>query len=259
MCSNQSPWSVSDTLAYGFAARTIAGETGSSWCCACYELTFTSAPLVGKKLVVQTTNTGSDLSSNQFDLAVSSNLHTNPFSKTNSLTATDSGRRCWAIQRLHQRMGRPLPRLGPTIRRRFISLSMRWLPRSPKSRMLLLLRLDARSRQPRCDIQASCLPGSRHSEIRLRACKRCHQRGSNWTALAVYIYIRRSGVTAVVSDWSGAAAPTDAPADNGSGSDAGMAAQYAQCGGDGFTGPTVCVATYTGTVSSEYYSQCLWG
>ncbi|PMD41923.1 glycoside hydrolase family 45 protein [Hyaloscypha variabilis F] len=70
MCSNQSPWAVSDTLAYGFAATTIAGGTESSWCCACYELTFTSAPLVGKKLIVQTTNTGSDLSSNQFDLAI---------------------------------------------------------------------------------------------------------------------------------------------------------------------------------------------
>jgi hypothetical protein len=70
MCSNQSPWAVSDTLAYGYAATTIAGGTESSWCCACYELTFTSAPLVGKTLIVQTTNTGSDLSSNQFDLAV---------------------------------------------------------------------------------------------------------------------------------------------------------------------------------------------
>jgi hypothetical protein len=70
MCSNQSPWVVSDTLSYSFAATTIAGGTESSWCCACYELAFTSAPLVGKKLIVQTTNTGSDLSSNQFDLAV---------------------------------------------------------------------------------------------------------------------------------------------------------------------------------------------
>jgi hypothetical protein len=70
MCSNQSPWAVSDTLSYGFAATAIAGGTESSWCCACYELTFTSAPLVGKKLIVQTMNTGSDLSSNQFDLAV---------------------------------------------------------------------------------------------------------------------------------------------------------------------------------------------
>jgi Glycosyl hydrolase family 45 len=70
MCSNQAPWAVNETVAYGFAATTIKGGTESTWCCACYELTFTSAPLVGKKLIVQTTNTGSDLASNQFDLAV---------------------------------------------------------------------------------------------------------------------------------------------------------------------------------------------
>jgi hypothetical protein len=71
MCSNQSPWAVSDSLSYGYAATTIAGGKESSWCCACYELTFTSGAVKGKKMVVQATNTGGDLSSNQFDLAVS--------------------------------------------------------------------------------------------------------------------------------------------------------------------------------------------
>jgi hypothetical protein len=37
MCSNQSPWSVSDSLAYGFAAVKLAGGTEATWCCACYE------------------------------------------------------------------------------------------------------------------------------------------------------------------------------------------------------------------------------
>ncbi|PPQ92150.1 hypothetical protein CVT25_008775 [Psilocybe cyanescens] len=35
------------------------------------------------------------------------------------------------------------------------------------------------------------------------------------------------------------------------------AAQYAQCGGIGFTGPTVCAAPFTCKVSNAYYSQCL--
>lgn len=70
MCSNQSPWAVSNDLAYGFASVSIAGGSESSWCCACYELTFTSGPDAGKKMVVQATNTGGDLGSNQFDLAV---------------------------------------------------------------------------------------------------------------------------------------------------------------------------------------------
>ncbi|KAI1302869.1 K-family cellulase [Xylaria venustula] len=67
-CSDNSPWAVNDTLAYGFAATAISGGTESSWCCACYQLDFTSGPVAGKTLIVQSTNTGGDLGSNQFDL-----------------------------------------------------------------------------------------------------------------------------------------------------------------------------------------------
>ncbi|KAL1879965.1 hypothetical protein VTK73DRAFT_6545 [Phialemonium thermophilum] len=70
MCSSQSPWAVNETTSYGWAAVRIAGSTESAWCCACYELTFTSGPVSGKKLIVQATNTGGDLGSNHFDLAV---------------------------------------------------------------------------------------------------------------------------------------------------------------------------------------------
>ncbi|EKM58977.1 glycoside hydrolase family 61 protein, partial [Phanerochaete carnosa HHB-10118-sp] len=34
-------------------------------------------------------------------------------------------------------------------------------------------------------------------------------------------------------------------------------AHYGQCGGQGYTGSTVCAAPYTCTVSNPYYSQCL--
>jgi hypothetical protein len=71
MCSTQTPWAISDTLAYGFAATTISGGTEASWCCACYQLTFTSTSIAGKTMIVQATNTGGDLGENQFDLAVS--------------------------------------------------------------------------------------------------------------------------------------------------------------------------------------------
>lgn len=69
-CANNEPWAVSDSLAYGFAAVHIAGGTESTWCCQCYQLTFTSGPASGKTLVVQATNTGGDLGSNQFDLLI---------------------------------------------------------------------------------------------------------------------------------------------------------------------------------------------
>jgi hypothetical protein len=74
MCSNQSPWAVSDDLAYGWAAVNIAGSSESQWCCACYELTFTSGPVAGKRMIVQATNTGGDLGNNHFDIAVCSPL-----------------------------------------------------------------------------------------------------------------------------------------------------------------------------------------
>jgi len=70
MCSSQQPIVISDTLSYGYAAVNIAGKTEANWCCACYQLTFTSGPVVGKQLIVQAVNTGGDLSSNQFDLAI---------------------------------------------------------------------------------------------------------------------------------------------------------------------------------------------
>lgn len=70
-CSDQTPWAISDTLSYGFAATSIDGGSEASWCCACYELTFTSTAIAGKQMIVQATNTGGDLGSNQFDLAVS--------------------------------------------------------------------------------------------------------------------------------------------------------------------------------------------
>ncbi|VUC29201.1 unnamed protein product [Clonostachys rosea] len=67
-CGNFSPWKVSDSLSYGFAATAISGGTESSWCCACYQITFTSTAVSGKTMIVQSTNTGGDLGSNHFDL-----------------------------------------------------------------------------------------------------------------------------------------------------------------------------------------------
>ncbi|KAJ6256242.1 hypothetical protein Dda_9077 [Drechslerella dactyloides] len=70
MCTNQQPMVISDSVAYGFAAVSIAGRTEQQWCCSCYELTLTSGPAASKKYVVQATNTGGDLGSNHFDLAL---------------------------------------------------------------------------------------------------------------------------------------------------------------------------------------------
>ncbi|KAL1931150.1 hypothetical protein VTP01DRAFT_10287 [Rhizomucor pusillus] len=70
MCNDNQPWAVDDNLSYGFAAASISGKSESDFCCSCYELTFSSGEIEGKKMVVQVTNTGGDLSNNHFDLQI---------------------------------------------------------------------------------------------------------------------------------------------------------------------------------------------
>ncbi|KAF9023282.1 hypothetical protein BDZ89DRAFT_955811 [Hymenopellis radicata] len=69
-CADNSPWAVDENMAYGFAATHISGGTESSWCCACFKLTFTSTSIAGKTMIVQSTNTGGDLGADQFDLQI---------------------------------------------------------------------------------------------------------------------------------------------------------------------------------------------
>jgi len=123
MCTNQSPWAVSESLSYGFAATTIAGGNEASWCCACYELTFTSGPVSGKKLVVQATNTGGDLGANQFDLAVSSRFY-GLVSGCVLMIGIDARWRLWPFQRLHDRVRHALNGLGCAVRWRLLALPM---------------------------------------------------------------------------------------------------------------------------------------
>jgi hypothetical protein len=74
-CSNQQPWAVNDTFSYGFAGAWIMPNLMSGieggWCCACYQLDFTSDPLRGKTLIVQASNSAYDVTTtNRFSLAV---------------------------------------------------------------------------------------------------------------------------------------------------------------------------------------------
>ncbi|CAH1154983.1 unnamed protein product [Phaedon cochleariae] len=69
MCSNQQAFVVNSTLAFGFAAGSFTGGVDNNLCCSCMLLTF-QGQLAGKQFLVQITNTGGDLGSNQFDLAI---------------------------------------------------------------------------------------------------------------------------------------------------------------------------------------------
>lgn len=67
VCTNQQPWAVNDTVAFGFAAASFSGGADNSQCCVCLQLSFLNV-LPNKKLIVQVTNTGGDLESNHFDI-----------------------------------------------------------------------------------------------------------------------------------------------------------------------------------------------
>ena len=66
MCSDQSPREINVGLTYGFIA--VGGSSPD--CRSCYQLTSTSTVLQGKKMIVQATETGNDVSNTRFDLAV---------------------------------------------------------------------------------------------------------------------------------------------------------------------------------------------
>ena len=57
-CSDQSPWAVSPSVAYGFAAVALSGVDQSQSCCQCYQLNLTGASASGKTMIVQAVNTG---------------------------------------------------------------------------------------------------------------------------------------------------------------------------------------------------------
>ncbi|XP_037025249.1 endoglucanase-5-like [Bradysia coprophila] len=62
------PWAINDHLSYGFAAAYIEGQDENDWCWGCYELSFTSGPVVGKRMIVQVTNTLEALGPVHFDI-----------------------------------------------------------------------------------------------------------------------------------------------------------------------------------------------
>nr|ADU33346.1 endo-beta-1,4-glucanase [Leptinotarsa decemlineata] len=68
-CTNQSPYLVNETLAFGFSASSFNGGIDTAQCCMCVLLSFKDQ-LAGKQMLVQLTNTGSDLGQNHFDIAI---------------------------------------------------------------------------------------------------------------------------------------------------------------------------------------------
>ncbi|ENN70547.1 endoglucanase [Dendroctonus ponderosae] len=69
MCTDQEPFVYNETITLGFVAASFTDGADYSQCCSCMLLSF-SEQIANKKMVVQVTNTGSDLSRNHFDIAM---------------------------------------------------------------------------------------------------------------------------------------------------------------------------------------------
>ncbi|KAL3427640.1 glycoside hydrolase family 45 protein [Phlyctema vagabunda] len=239
-CSDQTPWAVSDSLAYGFAAVNIAGGTEASWCCACYELTFTSSPsLVGKKMVVQATNTGGDLGANHFDLAIPGG----GFGIYDACTtewknaSTDWGERYGGISRRSQ-CDTFADALKPACYWRFDWFQNADNPSVAFTQVACPAALTARTGCVRADDQGpvpSSSPGS-SSDPSSRTSTPASRNTSASTA---------KPVTSIAS--------VSAPASSL------PVGAYGQCGGKNWNGGTLCVVGYTciPQAGNPYYSQCL--
>ncbi|TVY56066.1 putative endoglucanase type K [Lachnellula cervina] len=256
MCSDQSPWAVSDTLSYGFAATTISGGTEASWCCACYELTFTSGAVAGKKMVVQATNTGGDLGSNQFDLAMPGG----GFGIFNGCTAewgtpsTGWGQQYGGISARSDCDAFP-DALKAACYWRFDWFGDSDNPGVTFEQVACPAALTAKSGCVRADDAIAETPTGASSV-------------STWTSgAAVATSAEASSVAKVVVASSSSVAVTSTPVAVSSAAVASESstlpssgetvAQYGKCGGDDYSGSTECAAGFTCTYSNPYYSQCL--
>lgn len=270
MCSDESPWAVSDDLAYGFAAVSISGGTEASWCCACYELTFTSGPVSGKKMVVQATNTGGDLGSNHFDLAVRIRflfLALRPYLPTSNVS--------------------PRPPSLPTIPL-FRRLSQTNTPQMPGGGFGIFNGCTPQYGTP------STGWGNQYGGVTSRsqcdAFPEALKAGCYWrwdwfqNADNPTISFQSVACPLAITNKSGCVRSDDTPTGDGTVPTASAAtsasstagtttaagttttqvatggatvSKYGQCGGNGWTGGTTCESGSTCKVSNEWYSQCL--
>ncbi|KAK4213908.1 family 45 putative glycoside hydrolase [Rhypophila decipiens] len=222
-CASQAPWAINDRLAYGFAATALSGGTESSWCCACYALTFTSGPVAGKTMVVQSTSTGGDLGSNHFDINMPGG-GVGLFDGCKPQFGGLPGAQYGGISSISQCSSFPSA-LQAGCRWRF-----EWFQNADNPNFTF--------QQVQCPAELVAKTG----------CKRADD--GNFPAFSP-----PSGGSGPTTTRTTATNP--GPTGGGGGGGGCTAQKYAQCGGTGFSGCTTCAAGSTCTVSSEFYSQCL--
>ncbi|KAG9244716.1 glycoside hydrolase family 45 protein [Calycina marina] len=269
-CTDQSPWAVSETLSYGFAATTIAGGTEASWCCACYQLTFTSGAVAGKQLIVQATNTGGDLGSNQFDLAMPGGGF-GIFDGCTTEFGTPSGG--WGAQ-YGGISERSQCDSFPSALQAGCYWRFDWFenadnPAITFEQVTCPAALTAKSGCVRsgetptgADTVATYSSGAVSSTSEVKVVEGTSTRSLSTSAPSSSTLVKSSSSTPIVKP-STSSTPTavfsSSTSETSPGGSAGApigADLYGQCGGLGWSGPTSCIIG-TCTVSNPYYSQCL--
>ena len=228
MCTGQSPWAVNDDLAYGFAAAAISGGSEASWCCGCYELTFTSTAVAGKKMIVQVTNTGGDLGSNHFDIQM-------------------PGGGVGLFDGCTPQFGTPSTGWGAT----YGGISSRSqcdaFPAGLKPGCYWRFDWFKNADNPNMTFKEVTCPSALTSKT---GCVRNGQVPSNNNPTTA-----RTTTSAARTTTRAGQQQTTTRAGNTGGS--GTAPKYGQCGGQGWTGPTTCASGSTCVANGQWYSQCV--
>lgn len=242
-CANMSPWKVSDNLAYGFAAVSISGGTEGTWCCQCYQLTFTSGPAAGKVMIVQATNTGGDLGSNQFDLLMPGG-GVGAFNGCPAQYGSwDGGAQYGGVSSASQCANLPsLVQAGCNWRFDWFmgsdNPSVSWTTVQCPAAITDLsgcVRND-QGGQPPVSVTTAEIP-------------------TTTPETAPGTTTPETTTSETTTSETPYASPGSSTSPNG-GDSSGDAPLYGQCGGQGWTGPTTC-ASGTCKVSNAWYSQCL--
>lgn len=196
-------------------------------------LTFTSGPVAGKKMVVQSTSTGGDLGSNHFDLNIPGG-GVGIFDGCSPQFGGLGGQRYGGVSSRSECDSFPAA-LKPGCYWRFD-----WFQNADNPNFSF--------RQVQCPAELVARTGcKRNDDGNFPAASAPGGGNSNPTTTA-----KPSSTSAAVT--SSKPSSSSAPSTGGGSC---TAQKWAQCGGNGFTGCTTCVAGSTCKVSNEWYSQCL--
>lgn len=217
-CTDNQPFAVNDNLSYGFAAVSIAGSSEAQWCCECYELTFTSTTVQGKKMIVQATNTGGDLGQNHFDLLI-------PGGGVGIFT-----------------QGCPAQFGSWNGGQQYGGVSSRSdcnnLPAAVRDGCFWRFDWFQNADNPSVNFQKTACP----SELIAKSGCRRNDAGP--------------GTTITSTNLPGTTTTTSTPTTTSNPGTGGTVGQWQQCGGINYTGPTQCVAPFKCNKINDYYYQC---